>query len=75
MNNQGPPDGPVFNWFHLTQQINVQVIISKKVHFMQRIVFLFGPATLREVMDVPHPVILLFIMYENSFDVYVYILL
>ena len=32
---------------------------------MQRIVFLFGPATLREVLDASHPVILPFMMYEN----------
>ena len=46
MNNPGPPDGPVFNQFHLVQNINVRVIVSRKIHFMQRIVFLFGPAAL-----------------------------
>ena len=51
MNNQGPPDGPVFNTFHLTQNINVRVIISRKIHLMQRIVFLFGPAALREILE------------------------
>ena len=75
MNNQGPPDGPVSNQFHLTQQVNVRVIVSKKVHFMQRIVFLFGPAALREVLETPHPINLPFMMYEHSFDVYVYVLL
>ena len=75
MNNPGPPDGPVFNQFHLVQNINVRVIISRKIHFMQRIVFLFGPAALREVLDAPHPVIIPFLMYENGFDVFVYILL
>ena len=75
MNNQGPPDGPVFNQFHLTQQVNVRVIVSRKIHFMQRIVFLFGPTALREVLEAPHPIILPFMMYENSFDVYVYVLL
>ena len=75
MNNQGPPDGPVFNQFHLTQQVNVRVIVSRKIHFMQQIVFLFGPAALREVLEAPHPIILPFMMYENSFDVYVYVLL
>ena len=75
MNNLGPPDGLVFNHFHLTQLINVQVIVSRKIHFMQRIVFLFGPAALDEVMNAPHPVIIPFMMYENSFDVYVYVLL
>ena len=75
MNNEDPPDGPIFNQFHLTQHINVCVIVSRKIHFMQRITFLFGLAALREVLDAPHPIILPFMMYENSFDVYVYILL
>ena len=39
---------------------------------MQRIVFLFGPTVLKEVMDAPHLVVLPFMMYENLFDVYVY---
>ena len=69
MNHQGPLHGPLFNWFHLTQYINVWVIIIRKVHFMQHIVFLFGPIALREVLDAPHPVILPFMMYESSFNV------
>ena len=75
MNNQGPLDGPVFHPFHLTQTINVHVTTSRKIHFMQRIVFLFGLAALREVLESPHPVILPFLMYENSFDVYISIFL
>ena len=75
MNNLGPPEGPAFNQFHLVQNINVRVIISRKIHFMQRIVFLFGSAALAEVMNAQHPVIIPFVMYENGFDVYVYILL
>ena len=75
MNNPGPLDGPIFNHFHLNQLINVQVIVSRKIHFMQRIVFLFGPAKLDEVMNEPHLVIIPFMMYENSFDVYVYVFL
>ena len=50
MNNQGPPDGPLFFPFHFTQQINVHVTISRKIHFMQRIVHLFGPEVLGEVL-------------------------
>ena len=42
---------------------------------MQIIVFLFGPAALGQVLNVPHPVILPFMMYENGFDVYVYVLI
>ena len=75
MNNQGPLDAPIFNTFHLTQAINVRVIISRKIHFMQRIVSLFGPVALREILEAPHPVILPFMLYEHSFDVFVYILL
>ena len=75
MNDLGPPDGPVFNWFHLSQNINVRVIINRKIHFMQRIVFLFGPAALDQVMQAPHPIIIPFFLYEHGFDVYVYILL
>ena len=55
MNNPGPPEGPVFNQFHLVQNINVRVIVSRKIHFMQRIVFLFGPAALGQVINAQHP--------------------
>ena len=75
MNDRGPLDGPIFNRFHLTHLVNVQVIVSRKIHFMERIVYLFGPAALDEVMNAPHPVIIPFMMYKNSFDVYVYVLL
>ena len=75
MNDPGAADGPVFNCFHLSQNINVRVIISRKIHFMQRIVSLFGPAALDQEMQVPHPVIIPFVLYEHEFDVFVYILL
>ena len=75
MNDPCPLDGPVFNHFHLTLLINVQVIVRRKIHFMERIVYLFGRVALDEVMNAPHPVIIPFMMYENSFDVYVYVLL
>ena len=72
MNNQA---APFFHNFHLTQQINVRVTVSRKIHFMQRIVHLFGPGALGQVLNSPHPVILPLILYENSFDVHVFILL
>ena len=75
MNDPGPPNGPIFNQFYLCQNINVRVIINTKIHFMQRIVFLFGPAALDQVMQVAHPVIIPFVMYKHGFDVFVYILL
>ena len=42
---------------------------------MQRIVFLFGPAALGHVMNAPHSVVIPFMMYEQGFDVYVYVLI
>ena len=69
MNNQA---APVFHNFHLTQHINVCVTVSRKIHFMQRIVQLFGLGALGQVLNSPH---LPFILYENSFDVHVFILL
>ena len=72
MNNQA---APFFHNFHFTQQINVRVTVSRKIHFMQRIVHLFGPGALGQVLNSPHPVILPLILYENSFDVHVFILL
>ena len=75
MTNQGPPDGPLFFRFHFTQQIHVHVTISRKIHFMQRIVHLFGPEVLSEVLSTPNPVILPLLLYENSFDVAIFILL
>ena len=72
MNNQA---ALVFHNFNLTQQINVRVTVSRKIHFMQRIVQLFGLGALGQVLNSPHPVILPFILYENSFDVHVFILL
>ena len=72
MNNQVTP---LFHNFHLTQHINVRVTVSRKVCFMQRIVQLFGPGALGQVLNSPHPVILPFILYENSFDVHIFIFL
>ena len=68
MNNQA---APVFHNFHLMQHINVHMTVSRKIHFMQRIVQLFGPGALGQVLNSPYPVILPFILYKNSFDVHV----
>ena len=73
MNNQATP---LFHNFHLTQHINVRITVSRKIHFMQRIVQLFGPGALGgQVLNSPHPVIMPFILYENLFDVHIFILL
>ena len=75
MNDPRSLDGLVFNRFYLLQNINVRVIVSRKIHFMQRIVSLFGPANLDQVMQAPHPVIIPFMLYKHRFDVFVCILL
>ena len=75
MNNQDNQDAPIFNPFHFVQHINVRVCISRKMHFMQRIVFLFGPERLGEILASPEPVILPLINYHTSFNVHVFILL
>ena len=74
MDNPGRPDGPVFNRFTLTRNINIRVVVDRKIHYMQRIVSLFGPKALGQVLNAPHPVVIPFITYEHDFDVYVYIL-
>ena len=74
MKNLGPLDGLVFNHFTLTRAVNIHVIVDRKIHYMQRIVFLFGPEALGQMMNTPHPVVIPLIMYEHGFDVYVFIL-
>ena len=74
--NPYPPIGDlVFNRFQLTQHISINITISHKIHFMQRIVHLFGPAALDQVMAAPHPVILPLLLYEHGFNVNIFILL
>lgn len=75
MNNQGRQDGPIFIKFYLIQSINVCVIVSKKIHCIQRNVFLIGLAALGQVLNAPHLVVFPLMMYENGFDVYKYALL
>lgn len=75
MNNQGILDAPIFNPFHFVQHINVRICISRKMHFMQRIVYLFGPEILGEILASHEPIILPLINYHTSFDVHVFILL
>ena len=76
MNNPpGGRDGPLFYPFDFTQQIQINVCISRKIHFMQRIALMFGPARLGEVLNSPNPVILPLINYETNFNVHIFILL
>ena len=74
MNNHNPHRGNFFH-FHSVQSIRVNIWISRKIHFQQRIVFLFGPERLREILLSPDPIILPLIDYNFSFDVNVVILL
>ena len=74
--NPYPPIGDlVFNHFQLTQHISINITISHKIHFMQRIVHLFGPAALDQVMAAPHLVILPLLLFEHGFNVNIFILL
>ena len=57
------------------QRIMINIWISRKIHFQQRIVCLFGPERLREIMLSPEPVILPLFDYNMSFDMSVVILL
>ena len=45
-----------------------------KIVYHQRIVYLFGPERLEEILESPIPVIIPIINYELSFDVIILIL-
>ena len=63
-----------FTPFHLTQRIQINVHVDRKVFYQQRLVYMFGLQRLREILESPLPVIIPFILYEHSFDVNVFIL-
>ena len=74
--NPYPPIGDLFfNHFQLTQIISISITIIHKIHFMQCIVHLFGPAALDQVMAAPHPVILPLLLYVHGFNVNIFIFL
>ena len=62
------------SFLHLTQRIQINVHVDRKIFYQQRIVFMFGPRRLREILESPLPVVIPMINYENSFDVHVFIL-
>ena len=74
-NNNNNPRALLFNRFHFVQNISVHIWISRKIHFQQRLAFLFGPERLREILTSPEPIILPLIDYNFSFDVTIVILL
>ena len=63
-----------FTPFHMTQRIQINVHIDRKLFYQQRIVLMFGPERLREILLSPLPMIIPMIHYKNSFDVHVFIL-
>lgn len=67
-------DGPRFLQFHSTQRIRINVHVDRKIFFQQRIVYMFGPARLGEILASPLPVVIPIIDYATSFDVNVFIL-
>ena len=72
MNNQ---DRPQFFPFHLTQWIQINIHVDRKVFYLQGIVFMFGhPERLRYILASPLPIIIPMIQYKHSFDVHVFIL-
>ena len=71
MNND---DGPRFLRFHRTQRIQINVHVDRKIFFQQRIVFMFGPQVLGEILASPLPVVIPMIHYKHSFDMHVFTL-
>ena len=65
---------PHFLPFYLVQRLRVNVHVDRKIFFQQRIVYMFGPERLGEILQSPLPVIFPVINYETSFDVNIFIL-
>ena len=71
MNNNAPN----FFRFHSVQTLRINIWISHyKIHFQQRLVFLFGPERLREILLSPDLIIIPLLDYNFSFDVTILIL-
>ena len=71
MDNGG---GPQFLQFHPVQRIQINVHVDRRIFYHQRIVYMFGPQRLGEILASPQLVIIPIINYETSFDVHVFIL-
>ena len=71
--NHDPLRGAFFP-FHFTRSIRINVHVDFKVFYQQRIVFMFGPKKLHDILASPNPVIIPMIHYENSFDVHIFVL-
>ena len=64
-----PPFLPSYN----TQSIRINVHVDQKIFYHQRIVYMFGPERLGEILELQISVIIS-INYELSFDVTILIL-
>lgn len=71
--NPNPRNLP-FQRFHFTHDITVHIRVDRKIFFHQRIVFLFGPDRLAEIMASLDPIILPLMDYSVSFDIVIFIL-
>ena len=63
------PGRPPFLPFYNTQHIQIQVHVERKIFHHQRIVYLFSPERLGEILELLIPIINPIINYELSFDV------
>ena len=68
------PGRPPFLPFYNTQSIGINVHLDQKIFYHQRIVYMFGPERLGEILELQIPVIISIINYELSFDVTILIL-
>ena len=60
--------------FYNTQSIHINVHVDRKIFYHQRIVYMFRPERLGEILESRIPVIIPIINYELSFDVTILIL-
>lgn len=71
MNNQ---QRPPFLPFHSTQRLSIHVYVDRKIFYRQRLVLMFGPDRMEEIIQSPLPMVIPIINYETSFDVSILIL-
>ena len=68
------PGRPPFLPFYNTQSMHINVHVDQKIFYHQRIVYMFGPERLGEILELQISVIIPIINYEMSFDVTILIL-
>ena len=59
----------IFLTFDFFQCLQIHVHVDIKMFFLQCIALTFGPERLRDILDSPKPVMILFINYEVSFEI------